>query len=100
MSRQLADTDYYTSRGGIVPVRWTAPEAIFYHKYSTATDVWSYGCLLYEIWTLGMRPYEGIDTSKVEDIRAARVLSRLGFSSSTTFRGRSTTYHMLLCILF
>lgn len=66
MSRDLADTNYYMSRGGVVPVRWTAPEAIYYRKYSTTSDVWSYGCLLYEIWTFGIRPYEGIDTNKVQ----------------------------------
>lgn len=65
LSRELANTDYYVSRGGVVPVRWTAPEAIFYRKYSSASDVWSYGCLLYEIWTMGVRPYEGIPTNKV-----------------------------------
>jgi len=50
-------------------VRWTAPEAIFYRKYSSASDVWSYGCLLYEMWTMGVRPYEGIATNKVRRLK-------------------------------
>jgi len=43
MSRELIDAEYYVSQGGTIPVKWTAPEAVYYRKYSTASDVWSYG---------------------------------------------------------
>ena len=58
MARNLQESDYYTSHGGQIPVRWTAPEALHYKKYSTASDVWSFGCLMYEIWSLGHKPFE------------------------------------------
>ncbi|XP_054051188.1 tyrosine-protein kinase FRK isoform X1 [Rissa tridactyla] len=43
-----------------LPVRWTAPEAIRYNKFSIKSDVWSFGILLFEIMTYGKTPYAGI----------------------------------------
>lgn len=57
LSRDLDDDTYYESEGGMVPIRWTPPEAYKYKKYSTASDVWSYGITMYEIWTKGAIPY-------------------------------------------
>ena len=60
MTRYAADDDYYVvaSKGTKVPARWTAPEALMYQKYSTSSDVWSYGMLMYEIWSVGHKPFE------------------------------------------
>ena len=65
LSRDLQNEDYYVSHGGKIPVKWTAPEALNYRKYSTASDVWSYGVLLYEIWAMGIKPFQGCTNSEV-----------------------------------
>lgn len=38
-------------------MRWTAPEAIAYRKFTSASDVWSYGIVMWEVMSFGERPY-------------------------------------------
>ncbi|XP_017553227.2 ephrin type-A receptor 7 isoform X6 [Pygocentrus nattereri] len=47
----------YTTTGGKIPVRWTATEAIQYRKFTSASDVWSYGIVMWEVVSYGERPY-------------------------------------------
>ncbi|XP_064877828.1 ephrin type-A receptor 8-like [Oncorhynchus nerka] len=44
-------------QGGKIPIRWTAPEAIAYRKFSSSSDVWSYGVVMWEVMSYGERPY-------------------------------------------
>jgi Eph receptor A1 len=59
MSRGLDDDSEYfrNTEGGKVPTRWTAPEALTSRKYTTSSDVWSFGVLLWEIMSKGRLPY-------------------------------------------
>ncbi|XP_068208063.1 insulin receptor-like isoform X2 [Palaemon carinicauda] len=59
LTRQLVK-DYYKKIGGdMMPVRWLAPEALEHGRYTSRSDVWSYGVLLWEIYTRGILPFEG-----------------------------------------
>ena len=60
-----AESAYYVSQGGQVPVRWTAMEALKERKYSEASDVWSFGIVVYEVFTTGDTPYKGWPNNKV-----------------------------------
>uniref|UniRef100_A0AAZ3S7M3 Ephrin type-A receptor 6 n=1 Tax=Oncorhynchus tshawytscha TaxID=74940 RepID=A0AAZ3S7M3_ONCTS len=59
LSRVLEDDPEaaYTTTGGKIPIRWTAPEAISYRKFSSASDAWSYGIVMWEVMSYGERPY-------------------------------------------
>ncbi|EGD79003.1 TK/RTKC protein kinase [Salpingoeca rosetta] len=65
LARDTEESDYYRSRGGQLPVRWSAPEALEDRKFTRATDVWSFGILCHEIWTRGKMPYDGWGNQKV-----------------------------------
>lgn len=54
-------------QGGKIPIRWTAPEAITYRKFSSASDVWSYGIVMWEVLAYGERPYWNMTNRDVRE---------------------------------
>ncbi|XP_045836554.1 tyrosine-protein kinase Srms [Meles meles] len=60
LARLLKDDIYSPSSSSKIPIKWTAPEAANYRIYSQKSDVWSFGVLLYEVFTYGQCPYEGL----------------------------------------
>ncbi|XP_026851315.2 ephrin type-B receptor 4a isoform X1 [Electrophorus electricus] len=57
LQENSSDPTYTSSLGGKIPIRWTAPEAIAFRKFTSASDVWSYGIVMWEVMSFGERPY-------------------------------------------
>ena len=70
LSRETEEDIYNVKTGGKIPVRWTAPEAILFRKFNMASDVWSFGVLMWEVMTSGDVPYVDKDNFKLlQDIQ-------------------------------
>ncbi|ESN92248.1 hypothetical protein HELRODRAFT_133578, partial [Helobdella robusta] len=66
MTRPMKDSGYYRfDKRGMFPVRWMPPESLLDGLFSVASDMWSYGVLLYEIVTFGSFPYQGLSNRQV-----------------------------------
>ncbi|XP_046277799.1 high affinity nerve growth factor receptor [Marmota monax] len=78
MSRDIYSTDYYRVGGRtMLPIRWMPPESILYRKFTTESDVWSFGVVLWEIFTYGKQPwYQLSNTEAIECITQGRELER------------------------
>uniref|UniRef100_UPI00398F2A19 ephrin type-A receptor 7-like isoform X2 n=1 Tax=Pristiophorus japonicus TaxID=55135 RepID=UPI00398F2A19 len=80
----------FTTMGGKASVLWAAPEAIQYHRYSTASDVWSFGIVMWEVLSYGERPYW--DMSNQDVIKAVEE----GFRLSAPMNCPSRLHQLML----
>ncbi|XP_040040687.2 platelet-derived growth factor receptor alpha [Gasterosteus aculeatus] len=79
LARDIMHDSNYVSKGStFLPVKWMAPESIFDNMYTTLSDVWSYGILLWEIFSLGGTPYPGmvVDSSFYNKIKSGYRMSK------------------------
>lgn len=76
LSRDIYSADYYrVQTKSLLPVRWMPPESILYGKFTTESDVWAFGVVLWEIYSYGLQPYYGYSNSEViEMIRSRQLL--------------------------
>ncbi|XP_075040776.1 tyrosine-protein kinase BTK isoform X2 [Mixophyes fleayi] len=65
LSRYVMDDEYTSSLGSKFPVRWSPPEVLLYSKFSSKSDVWSFGVLMWEVFTFGKMPYERFNNSEI-----------------------------------
>lgn len=65
LARMIEDSEYTARQGTKFPIKWTAPEAASYGRFTIKSDVWSYGVLLTELVTYGRTPYPGMTNAEV-----------------------------------
>ncbi|XP_078379877.1 fibroblast growth factor receptor 4-like isoform X4 [Oculina patagonica] len=69
MARDVYQENVYEKKTkGRLPVKWTAYEALLFGRYTTKSDVWSFGVVVYEIFTIGGSPYPQTDGRKMADL--------------------------------
>ncbi|CAG9530330.1 unnamed protein product [Cercopithifilaria johnstoni] len=64
---RLSESFIYTGHGRRLPLKWMAPESLRSYEYSIKTDVWSYGVLLYEVFSFGEVPYAPLQATEILD---------------------------------
>uniref|UniRef100_A0A7N8WUN9 Tyrosine-protein kinase n=1 Tax=Mastacembelus armatus TaxID=205130 RepID=A0A7N8WUN9_9TELE len=65
MTRYVLDDQYTSSQCSKFPVKWSAPEVIKYCKFSSKSDVWSFGVFMWEVYNEGRLPYENRSNAEV-----------------------------------
>ncbi|KAM9778503.1 tyrosine-protein kinase Fyn isoform X1 [Syngnathus typhle] len=65
LARLIEDNEYTARQGAKFPIKWTAPEAALYGKFTIKSDVWSFGIFLTELVTKGRVPYPGMNNREV-----------------------------------
>ena len=90
--------DYLANENTKFPIRWTAPEAMLYKRFSSKSDVWSMGVLIWEVVTLGKTPYPGLTNRQlIEKLQRGYRMPNPGESDSTVWCPANLYGLMLNC---
>lgn len=86
--RNMKSADYYRRQtNGKLPIKWMAPESIFEQVYTSQSDVWSYGVLLWEVMSYGENPYKDIPVDLlVELLRLGQTMAKPARCPEKVFR--------------
>ncbi|XP_034427990.1 receptor-type tyrosine-protein kinase FLT3 isoform X1 [Hippoglossus hippoglossus] len=91
LARDIDNDCNYVVRGNVrLPVKWMAPESIFHGMYTMKSDVWAYGILLWEIFSLGVTPYPGM---KVDHTFYSMI--ERGFKMECPYYANESVYGMM-----
>ncbi|XP_055034387.1 tyrosine-protein kinase BTK isoform X1 [Misgurnus anguillicaudatus] len=94
LSRYVMDDEYTSSIGSKFPVRWSPPEVLLFRKFSSKSDIWAFGVLMWEIYTLGRMPYERWNNQEiVEKISAGQRLYRPQMANDKVYSIMNTCWH-------
>lgn len=78
LTRDIYKSDYYRKGGnGLLPFRWMSPESLVDGVFTSQSDAWSFGVLLWEVMSLGQRPYQEYDNVQVLSyVKSGRILGK------------------------
>ncbi|CAG7717608.1 unnamed protein product [Allacma fusca] len=77
LARYVLDDQYTSSGGTKFPIKWAPPEVLNYTRFSSKSDVWAYGVLMWEVFTCGKMPYGRLkNTEVVERVQRGIVLEK------------------------
>uniref|UniRef100_K7G2B8 Tyrosine-protein kinase n=1 Tax=Pelodiscus sinensis TaxID=13735 RepID=K7G2B8_PELSI len=94
MTRYVLDDEYISSSGAKFPVKWSSPEVFHFNKYSSKSDVWSFGVLMWEVFTEGKMPFENKSNSEVvHEISKGYRLYQPHLASLTVYKVMYSCWH-------
>uniref|UniRef100_A0A669CC09 receptor protein-tyrosine kinase n=1 Tax=Oreochromis niloticus TaxID=8128 RepID=A0A669CC09_ORENI len=92
----MNDSNYVVKGNARLPVKWMAPESIFDCVYTVQSDVWSYGILLWEIFSLGKSPYPSmaVDTRFYKMVKRGYQMSQPDFAPPEIYGIMKMCWHL------
>ncbi|XP_076029713.1 tyrosine-protein kinase Btk29A isoform X2 [Oratosquilla oratoria] len=86
LARYVVDDEYAGSGGAKFPIKWAAPEVLNYMRFSSKSDVWAFGVLMWEVFTCGRMPYGKLRNAEVVDrVQSGQVLERPTYCPETVY---------------